>query len=79
MNDFFQTCKRCSEYHLALQEKQSATGPSQSAPPHITRLLGRGSQIRGSGVDRKGVIYSLVCPHLVSPCQARLAPNMLRG
>ena len=33
--------------HLALQEKQSATGPSQSAPPHITRLLGRGSHTRG--------------------------------
>ena len=62
--------------HLALQEKQSATGPSQSAPPHITRLLGRGFK----GVDKKGVIYSqFYPPHLVSPCQARLAPNMLRG
>ena len=65
MNDFHQTCRKEmleipkeKSPHLALQEKQSATGPSQSAPPHITRLLGRGFK----GVDMKGVIYSQFYP-----------------
>ena len=74
MNDFFQTCKRCSEYHLALQEKQSATGPSQSAPPHITRLLGRGSQIRGSGGD---IFPGLTAPGVSVPGQA--GPEYVAG